>query len=330
MAPEDLLISKDKRIGGLARLNSGGLLLRYNLIGLRLAQRLALSAAVSALATAGLSIGMTKPALAEFEIQESGVETGEVELEYRGAVHWGFPKAEKEDAASEEGEEEESGEAADEEEEGEFLRQSHDFEIQYGITERWMFSTTLGTDEPLDGVYNVSSVDFELQYELIQREGNGLGLAFTGGYGFATRGGEADEIEFGPIVELARGKLLLTFNPFFSAQVGDNRQTDGLGFQYGWRAEYDFAKHWGFGVEMFGEIEDLSNAGSFDDQNHSLGPTLFYNPGEDDDEDVGQANDDEKVAGPAKMDFSLNVGVQFGLTDATSDTALKFQGSLAF
>lgn len=30
------------------------------------------------------------------------------------------------------------------------------------------------------------------------------------------------------------------------------------------------------------------------------------------------------------MEFSLNVGVQFGLTDATSDTALKFQGSLQF
>jgi hypothetical protein len=26
----------------------------------------------------------------------------------------------------------------------------------------------------------------------------------------------------------------------------------------------------------------------------------------------------------------MNVGVQFGLTNATSDTALKFQGSLAF
>ncbi len=75
----------------------------------------------------------------------------------------------------------------------------------------------------------------------------------------------------------------------------------------------------------------MSNAGSFNDQNHSLGPTLFYNPGEDDDDDVGQAgDDDDKAAGPAKMDFSLNVGVQFGLTDVTSDTALKFQGSLAF
>ena len=37
-----------------------------------------------------------------------------------------------------------------------------------------------------------------------------------------------------------------------------------------------------------------------------------------------------EVGGPANMEFSLNVGVQFGLTDATSDTALKFQGSLSF
>ncbi len=70
----------------------GGLLLRYNLIGLRLAQRLALLAAACALATAGFTIGTTKPARAEFEIQESGVEKGEVEFEYRGAVHWGFPQ----------------------------------------------------------------------------------------------------------------------------------------------------------------------------------------------------------------------------------------------
>ena len=85
---------------------------------------------------------------------------------------------------------------------------------------------------------------------------------------------------------------------FFTAQVGDNRETDGLGFEYGWRAEYDFAKHWGIGVEMFGEIEDLANAGSFDDQNHSLGPTLFYNPGEEDDEGEGEkgGDDDDKVA----------------------------------
>ena len=274
-------------------------------------------------------MGITGPALAEFEIQESEVEKGEAELEYRGAVHSGFPKAEREEA-EEDGDEEG---ALEEEEEGEFLRQSHDFELQYGITERIMLSTTLGTDEPLDGNFALSSVELELQYELVERKGNGLGLAFQGGYGFATRGGEADEIEFGPIIELASGNALLTINPLFGAQVGDNRETDGLGFEYGWRAQYNFAKKWAVGAEMFGEIEDLSHAGSFDDQNHSLGPTLFYMPGGGGDDDNGNGNGDDnnhKVAGPAEMEFSMNVGVQFGLTDVTSDTALKFQGSLAF
>ena len=45
----------------------------------------------------GLFVGL-KPALAEFEIQEAGIEKGEVELEYRGAFHWGFPNAERGEA----------------------------------------------------------------------------------------------------------------------------------------------------------------------------------------------------------------------------------------
>ena len=85
----------------------------------------------------------------------------------------------------------------------------------------------------------------------------------------------------------------------------------------------------GVGVEMFGEIEDLANAGSFNKQNHSTGPILFWNAGEDAESEERESkgdndNDHEKVAGPPKMELSFNVGIQFGLTDATSDTALKF------
>ena len=88
---------------------------------------------------------------------------------------------------------------------------------------------------------------------------------------------------------------------------------------------------------MFGEIEDLSHAGSFNDQEHSIGPTLFWKPGGDDDDeevgDIGEAKangDNGNEPEPVGTEFSMNVGVQFGLTDATSDTALKFQGSLGF
>ena len=105
----------------------------------------------------------------------------------------------------------------------------------------------------------------------------------------------------------------------------------GLGFQYGWRGEYKVARKWGVGVEMFGEIEDLSHSGPFDDQTHSIGPTLFYNPGGDDEDVGGEGDEDEDdIAGAPEMEFSFNVGLQFGLTDAASDTALKFQGALEF
>jgi hypothetical protein len=295
----------------------------------RVARRLALTAGAAVLAAFGLTTVTTNVAFAEFEIQESGVEKGEVELEYRGAVHDGFPRTEREDA--EEGEEEdEEGGALEEEEEGEFLRQSHDFEFQYGITNRFMFSTTLGTDEPLDEDFDLSSVELELQYELVEREGNGLGLAFIGAYGFATRGGEADEIEFGPIMELGSGGFLLTTNTFFVSQVGEHKETDGLGFEYGWRAQQKIAKKWAVAAEMFGEIEDLSNAGSFDDQPHSIGPTLLFIPNDDDEESEKEENGQRKALGPPEREVSLNVGVQFGLTDVTSDTAVKFQGSIGF
>ena len=46
-----------------------------------------------------------------------------------------------------------------------------------------------------------------------------------------------------------------------------------------------------------------------------------YSEGEDGHNDVAKPHD---------MEFALNVGVQFGLTDATTHTALKFRGSLAF
>ena len=46
---------------------------------------------------------------------------------------------------------------------------------------------------------------------------------------------------------------------------------------------------------------------------------------------VGNDNNGKgKVSGPPAVEFSMNVGLQFGLTDITSDKALKFQGSLAF
>jgi hypothetical protein len=55
-------------------------------------------------------------ALAEFQIQEVEFEQGEVELEYRGAYHWGVPKI------------------TEENENANDLRQSHEMEVQMAVT----------------------------------------------------------------------------------------------------------------------------------------------------------------------------------------------------
>lgn len=285
---------------------------------MRKLQHLVSTVAVSAIATAGLTLSGTKPVLAEFEIQEAEIEKGEIEIEYRGAYHWGVPIAPDEGA-----------EVND-------LVQSHDLELQMGITNWWMVSVVGVFDQPQGKDLQASAVEAETQFGLIRREGDGVGLAVQMEYEKAinhgAQEGEPNEFALGPIVELATGPLLLTFNPLFGRQLGTFADQEGLGFEYGWRAEYDVNKGWGLAVEMFGEIEDMANAGSFDDQVHSIGPTLLINFGGDDDPKGGEAgsDDDEQASGPAPMTFSMNVGVQFGLTDATSDTALKFQGALQF
>jgi hypothetical protein len=271
----------------------------------------------------GLLLFVAEPAFAEFQIQEAGIEKGEVELEYRGAYHWGVPQV------------------TDTNENANELLQSHEFELQMGITDWWLLSVTTGLDQPLGESLQGNAVEIETEFALVKRQGDGIAVSFQTGYEQAFNhgtqvDGDPNQFGFGPIVEFAKGPFLLILNPLFTKQIGTFADQEGLGFEYGSRGEYDFTKHWGFGVEMFGEIEDLANAGPFNSQVHSIGPTLFYNFGEDEDEakggnaKAGEDDDKGKMSGPAPTAFSMNVGVQFGLTDATSDTALKFQGSLAF
>ena len=226
-----------------------------------------LTSAVAISAIAGLLL-FAEPAFAEFQIQEARIEKGEVELEYRGAYHWGVPKV------------------TDTNENANDLVQTHEFELQMGVTDWWLLSVTAGLDQPLGENFQGSAVEVETEFAVLKRQGDGIALSFQTGYEQAfNHGAEVDgnpnQFGFGPIVELAKGPLLLTFNPLFTKQIGTFSDQEGLGFEYGGRGEYDFTKRWGVGVEMFGEIEDLANAGPFNRQVHSIGPTLFYNFGGD-------------------------------------------------
>jgi len=121
-------------------------------------------------ALAAATIVLSKPALAEFQIQEASIEKGETELEYRGAYHWGVP------------------EATDSNPNANDLVQSHEFELQYSPTNWWLLQLTLGTEQPLHEEFEASDVEFETEFALIKRKGDGIALSFQGGYEKSTIG----------------------------------------------------------------------------------------------------------------------------------------------
>jgi hypothetical protein len=167
------------------------------------------------------------PARAEFEIQESTIAEGEIQLQYRGAQHGGVPRGA-------------TGPILPDDEEAP-LRQSHEFEIQMSITSHWLVAVTQGFDKPDGESLNLTAFEAESQIELITLEGDGFGFAVQGGFekpvGVAA-GEEPGDVHFGPILELAKDKVLLTFNPLFFKERGALADQDGLGFEYGWQAKY--------------------------------------------------------------------------------------------
>ena len=119
------------------------------------------------------------PAFAEFEIQESTIDEGEIQLQYRGAQHGGLPKA----AATED-----IDVLPDEEEAP--LRQSHEFEIQMSITSHWLVAVTHGFDKLDNDDLKLTAFEAESQIELITLEGDGFGFAVQGGFEKAVAGAQ--------------------------------------------------------------------------------------------------------------------------------------------
>jgi hypothetical protein len=229
-------------------------------------------------------------AQAEYEIPEVDAEKGAIEAEYRGASHWGLPRANEEDDLD-------------------LLRQSHEVEFQYGLTDWWMLRLTPNVEQPDGESIELASIGVETQFVLVPRRGGTFGLALMAGYGpnsLFVDGDDPDEFEFGPVIEAAPGPWLFTFNPRLFDEVGSAQDQEWLGFEYAAQARYSVTDRWALAVLGFGEIEELVHAGPFEAQTHVLGPSLYV-----------------FSAPEAEQEWSLGAGVLFGLTDVSPETSLR-------
>lgn len=243
-------------------------------------------------------VGFPGQASAEFEIPEVDAEKGAFEAEYRGARHWGVPQ----------------GGGVDDDD---LLRQSHEVELQYGLTDWWMLRLTPNVEQPEGESLELVSVGIETQFVLVPRRGGPLGVAIMAGFSpdtfFVNDDGVTDEFEFGPVVEIAPGPWLFTVNPRLTKDLGSEADQDGLGFEYAAQARYSVTERWALAVLGFGEIEELVHAGPYNAQAHVLGPSLYMFSAED-----------------AQREWMVGAGVLFGLTDVSPDAALRIVFALEY
>src|SRR5712691_8246327 len=191
---------------------------------------------------------------AQFYVRQPDVEKGESEVEEHGAVYVG---------------------PGDDEQ----LRQSHEVEFKNGLTDRAQLIVEGFFEQPIGEGLQPEEFEIGAQYELIKPEGDGFAFAFRTLYEAVKDA--PGEILFGPLVRYAKGSNSTTLNIFFVGQVGEHPDIDGLEFQYNWQFKHELSHRVAVGVEAFGEIEDLANPGSFNDQLHRVGPVIYLNFGEE-------------------------------------------------
>jgi hypothetical protein len=263
-----------------------------------------------AILTTSLTLILPTRAWAQFDqetfyVRQPEVEKGETEFEEHGAFFSG-PSSE------------------------ENLSQSHEIEATYGLTDRWQIMVEGLLEQPVHESLEGTEVETGAQYEIIKRKGDGFDLAFRAEYEAELEHDEADEILFGPILKYVWGRASTTFDAFFTGQVGPKTDTEGLGFQYNWQFRYQLNPRFGIGTEAFGNIEDLANAGSSNNQPHRVGPVLYINLGEEIQNSGAEREETEHEQKTEALEFNVAAGVLFGLTEVTSDVTFKVDAELEF
>ena len=247
------------------------------------------------------------PAWAQFYVRQPDVEKGETELEEHGAIY--VSPGDDED-----------------------LRQSHEVEFKRGLTDRAQLIVEGFFEQPVGESLQATEFEIGGQYELIKpEEQDGFALAFRTLYEAVKDA--PDEILFGPLARYTKGRNSTTLNTFFVGQVGNHPTIDGLEFQYNWQLKHELSHRVAFGVEAFGEIEDLAHPGSFNDQLHRAGPVIYLNFGEEAGGYAGKKRESEESVREQKSEtpeLKMAAGVLFGLTEATSDVTFKLDAELEF
>lgn len=201
------------------------------------------------------------------------------------------------------------------------IRAAHELAIHTGVTEFWMTKLALGLERPSGDSYELTSIASENVVRFSKDPHGPLDAAWFTALEAGIAPDATNAVVFGPVISYAQGPLAVMLNPFFEKTFGRNREV-GIALTYGWRATYQISEAFSLGVEGYGAIEDLGNAAPVSAQVHRIGPVLYLGHVHGNPEGIhGTEHADHTAA--HQPEWHGEIGVLFGLTDATPDAAIK-------
>lgn len=192
---------------------------------------------------------------------------------------------------------------------------SHEISGSYAPFDRLKLALHVDVEQLSSGEWIADHGAFELQLKLLDTgAADGLSVGWFSSIQLSTNSDTTNSIVFGPIAKLKARAVTLTVNTYLEDAFGQNRNP-GLALLYGWQARTDIGERQAIGIEGYGRVDSISNASSFDAQDHRIGPAFYY-------------------AFSPEQSFGTGVGIEaaalFGLTDATPATSFKISASTTF
>jgi hypothetical protein len=157
--------------------------------------------------------------------------------------------------------------------------QSHEIEMKYGLTDRWMVGLNYEAERaPGDGL-STEATGIEAQYEMTTQKDWWLASAIKAEYGFAAHSGDPDALEAALLLQRREGPLRCLANLDFERDTGANRD-HGIGFATQFQALYHWQRYLSPGLEWQGDFGRLNRLSATDEDGQYLGPVITgYIPG---------------------------------------------------
>lgn len=232
------------------------------------------------LALAGIQI---IPAQATQKVYSPIVEKGEAEVEFRG--HVDLDKDEDKDE-----------------------KQKYKVDLGYGFTDFW-FSELIAEYEnsPDDGDgIEYEATEWENIFQLFPQGKYAVDLGIFFEYSLADNNSDPDKIEIGPMLQKDIGNGVANFNLLFEREVESNANHD-TAMSYAWRYKWLLNPYFSPAIEGFGELDRVTHAKSYAEQEHQVGPALYGK---------------WKLQNGTAIKYEL--GLLFAVSAATADESLRW------